>query len=252
MKHYHYFLAFFFPLLLVGASCTQPTETSNRSDANINTDTVLNVNAEPVDENTNSTYETVQDTNVSNDETITNTAAIDTSEWLTYTNEEYGFSFRYPREWGEVAVNKEIGCLGKEALISEEDSCDHITLYLSQFGKSTILLATQSLLFTQNPLGRGGYWGDKSALITNKEYVSNYCVDKVEQSCEVFTTNQGITVASSLEELGFDQGTAKMYFIKSLDPIYFGIVLTAERMKTVGLKNVEEDLEKLVDSFYFL
>lgn len=28
-----------------------------------------------------------------------NSSEIDTSDWLTYTNEEYGFSFRYPGEW---------------------------------------------------------------------------------------------------------------------------------------------------------
>ncbi|OGH58653.1 MAG: hypothetical protein A2725_03060 [Candidatus Magasanikbacteria bacterium RIFCSPHIGHO2_01_FULL_33_34] len=27
------------------------------------------------------------------------TEEIDTSDWLTYTNEEYGFSFRYPKGW---------------------------------------------------------------------------------------------------------------------------------------------------------
>ncbi|GEM_PF-6229725 len=28
--------------------------------------------------------------------------SIDTSDWQTYRNEELGFEFRYPREWGEV------------------------------------------------------------------------------------------------------------------------------------------------------
>ena len=34
--------------------------------------------------------------------TPTTTEAVDTSDWLTYTNEEYGFGFRYPREWGYI------------------------------------------------------------------------------------------------------------------------------------------------------
>jgi len=32
---------------------------------------------------------------------------IDTSNWQTYTNKEYGFSFRYPREWRLVEENCE-------------------------------------------------------------------------------------------------------------------------------------------------
>ena len=31
--------------------------------------------------------------------TNTNNTSIDTADWQTYTNEEYGFGFRYPREW---------------------------------------------------------------------------------------------------------------------------------------------------------
>ncbi len=30
----------------------------------------------------------------------------DTSDWLTYTNEEYGFSFKYPEEWGNAEEEK--------------------------------------------------------------------------------------------------------------------------------------------------
>lgn len=30
---------------------------------------------------------------------------VDTSDWQTYRNEELGFEFRYPKEWGEVIVS---------------------------------------------------------------------------------------------------------------------------------------------------
>ncbi|MBI2415180.1 MAG: hypothetical protein HYV33_00775 [Candidatus Kerfeldbacteria bacterium] len=32
-------------------------------------------------------------------EDVETTNEVDTSDWLTYTNEEYGFRFKYPREW---------------------------------------------------------------------------------------------------------------------------------------------------------
>ena len=35
--------------------------------------------------------------------------SIDTSSWKTYRNEEYGFEFKYPREWSEPEPFKEVG-----------------------------------------------------------------------------------------------------------------------------------------------
>lgn len=61
------------------------------------------------------TYERVKDengtaaatnANVSNDNTNSNTTETDESDWLTYTNDDYGFSFQYPSNWGAVQVNK--------------------------------------------------------------------------------------------------------------------------------------------------
>ncbi|MBI2415525.1 MAG: hypothetical protein HYV33_02565 [Candidatus Kerfeldbacteria bacterium] len=72
-------------LLLVGAGCTQPTTNQNNTNtSNVNAVVVVNTNTVVANENTNTT-----NTN----------SEVDTSDWLTYTNEEYGFEFRYPREW---------------------------------------------------------------------------------------------------------------------------------------------------------
>ncbi|MFA6474794.1 MAG: hypothetical protein WCV88_01170 [Patescibacteria group bacterium] len=77
-------------LLLVGSSCTttQKTNTNTIND-NVNTEAVTNTND-----------------NVSNDNTnVEQVSGIDTSDWQTYTNDEYGFSFKYPKEWGSVQVS---------------------------------------------------------------------------------------------------------------------------------------------------
>lgn len=72
--------------LLVLAGCTQTTTNTNTvSNANENTNTEVVVN-------TNDNSNTVDE----GGEVETN---IDTSDWLTYTNEEHGFSFKYPKEW---------------------------------------------------------------------------------------------------------------------------------------------------------
>lgn len=87
--------------LLAGAGCTQPVTTSLDTD-NAN-ETVINTT--PV--NTNEAV--VENTSVVQDNENTNTAisntndgdgeTTDTSDWLTYTNDEYGFAVSYPRDW---------------------------------------------------------------------------------------------------------------------------------------------------------
>jgi hypothetical protein len=64
-------------MLLVG--CT----TSSTSNMNVQADTNTAVTNTTVTANTNSDQG----------------SEVDTSDWLTYTSEEYGFSFKYPKEW---------------------------------------------------------------------------------------------------------------------------------------------------------
>jgi len=95
-------------LLVAGAGCTQTT-TTNLNSGQVNTDNsntlvsdntntastndaaVENTNSEPVNENTNTDQ----------------VSEVDTSDWLTYTNEEYGFSCRYPSNWNIDVINED-------------------------------------------------------------------------------------------------------------------------------------------------
>lgn len=86
-------------ILVAGAGCTQPATTSldtdNSNETVVNT-TVTNTN-EAVVENINAVLD---NTNTATSNTNESDGEItDTSDWLSYTNEEYGFSFRYPKDW---------------------------------------------------------------------------------------------------------------------------------------------------------
>jgi hypothetical protein len=98
-------------LLVVGAGCTQATTTTTVP-ANTNSTAVVvaNTNTEQGDDTVNTdtvvddvdTNETVEVDNTNTDTESDET--VDTSDWLSYTNEEFGFSFRYPNVW-EVGGN---------------------------------------------------------------------------------------------------------------------------------------------------
>ncbi|OGY78358.1 MAG: hypothetical protein A3B74_01200 [Candidatus Kerfeldbacteria bacterium RIFCSPHIGHO2_02_FULL_42_14] len=87
--------------LLVITGCTQ-----NQTVFNANDSTTAN---SPVNENVN--------TPVNNTNTIE--SDVDTSDWLTYTNEEYGFSFRYPGNWMTSANDNNIGCISDVSIVCD-------------------------------------------------------------------------------------------------------------------------------------
>lgn len=75
--------------LMVG--CTTQTTTNDNTNQVVNTN-VTNENTNVVVANANENTNSEQGSEV------------DISDWLTYTNDEYEFSFKYPKEWGSVEM----------------------------------------------------------------------------------------------------------------------------------------------------
>lgn len=60
----------------------------------------------------------ITDTATSNSTTEDNSSdsSDQTADWLTYTNEEYGFSFKYPTEYGEFNITKSASEIGYQII----------------------------------------------------------------------------------------------------------------------------------------
>ncbi|HLD21812.1 MAG TPA: PsbP-related protein, partial [Patescibacteria group bacterium] len=78
----------FLPMILVGASCTTSTEQTNANKEQ----TAASVTPASSVENSATPAATPENEN-------TNSSSVDTSDWLTYENAEYGFSLKYPKNW---------------------------------------------------------------------------------------------------------------------------------------------------------
>ena len=79
------------------AGCSIQTATSSDTAIEVST----NTNETVVNDNTNTTSSSGGNAEQVSEVDLSSGALAqeDTSDWLTYTNEEYGFSFRYPEDW---------------------------------------------------------------------------------------------------------------------------------------------------------
>lgn len=157
-------------------------------------------------------------------------------EVTNYHNITLDMTFDYPAEW--------------EAVYQELDGTDHLAL--SVFENSTIFLAADS---GGESVARGAYWGDSAGLITNQDYIDSLCDTKTDaQSCEIKTNSNGIRYAKVVEEVTkFGEPTIETnYYLYHPKSDYKGIIVSTERLRAKNIENLEQKLDKLVDSINFL
>lgn len=109
------FIPVFVASLFVLAGCTaEPTTNTN---VTVNTNTVTNTNTDVVASSNDNTNEVVINENTNTEQVN----EVDTSDWLTYTNEEYGFSFRYPSDWKVEENLQKCWILTSQQTITEQE-----------------------------------------------------------------------------------------------------------------------------------
>jgi hypothetical protein len=125
-----------------------------------------------------------------------------TANWKMYVNDEIGISFKYPPSFGSVNKDEEL-CLIDRNFIREYQNqvCVGIKLQrVTASGKQSFLVA-QSKLFLEHGPGRGAFWGDLSAALSEdpdmnvKSYCTNYNPLLIECSMKI-NSNSALYVKS--------------------------------------------------------
>jgi len=160
-----------------------------------------------------------------------------------YSNETIGLSFNYPKDLGSI-IFSEGHETGQEEVAKVTLGFNALTEY------STFLHTVRDV-----PIGdRGGYWGDQATFIKDLEYINNFCEEK--ESCTIFTTANGITVAkltdTTAESEGYSDPGVDEYHIFHPDSEYFGIVISTHALLKAGIENEKQIISDLVESLKFL
>lgn len=103
---------------------------------------------------------------------------------------------------------------------------------------------------------RGGYWGDNTEMIRNPNFLRDFCKGmegddffQLSLDCELYYTEKiQLPVFKRLIKEPFTENEKiTVYYIKSNNPIYKGIVMSPDRL-FIGT----EEFEKIIDSVEFL
>lgn len=190
-------------LLMSGAflaGCTTTPTAVTTTDA-INTPTIDNTNVV----NDDATTEGVTD--VDDNTNIDQISEVDTSDWLTYENEEYGFSFKYPGDW-KVKVNNQ--------------NCWILT--------SAKTIADREQFYIDNPKANNGtdaVPGNEMSLCVKDEHVDVELIQWAEENTYRYVDEEyrGESTFNSLPAyliVDLDFGKSSNYFLK-VDSTVYGV-----------------------------
>lgn len=157
----------------------------------------------------------------------------------TYTSEELGLSFQYPSKWDEITEGTDHG---------------HFIL---KAGDDTFFTADN---YPYEGPDRGFGWTDLSAYIEDQDFINNFCDSPIfpnnVQECEILENSNGIKYVKTLEELHTEGGLLGIahnyYFFNPNSEDFSGIVISSIWLDDNGLFNLEEALDKLVESINFI
>lgn len=178
---------------------------------------------------------------------------IDKSDQLkNFTDDVFGFSFKYPTEWGEVSVEVYNGVCAKEVLTP----CQRRKYYFTGPDSSNnvrFMVAMNNTFSLHAGDGGDGYWGMNAGNITN-DYMDK-CVS--DESCKEITSNSGVKITSTYG-LIYDYGeeenpTKKPDYIYQIhkDDINVGIIMSSRGLvNQPNYENLFQDT--VVKTFEFL
>ncbi len=208
-------------VLLAGCSSTPATNTNAAVNTNVaNTNVVVN-------ENTN--------TEVSSD--------VDTSDWLTYMNDEYGFSFKYPSEWGgTVITTRGPGDYQTGSVIQIAFDNDS-----SRNGNQlTAVIKVETLDYKFNGPSDGNTISFASLDLTQSEADVNNAL-KNDTTADIITTK--VTTANNIQGVRLDENVVSLggeneLYIEYLLPKFN----SNQNIRIYGEKEIDQILEVMVNT----
>ena len=164
-----------------------------------------------------------------------------TANWKMYVSEEIGISFKYPPSFGSINKDEEL-CLIDRNFIREYQNqvCVGIKLEsVTASGKQSFLVA-QSKLFLEHGPGRGGYWGDLSAALSeNPEInVKSYCINynPLRIGCSMRINSNSVLYVKSLETV-----QTRDYPNPNIKAIYYVILNKNKDFPVIIIRATEND-----------
>ncbi|MEK7226160.1 MAG: hypothetical protein AAB221_10790, partial [Bacteroidota bacterium] len=114
----------------------------------------------------------VKQTPTNNTAVASTTATIDMSDWQTYTNEEYGFWFRYPKEWGYFKYTSPSPITYRCQLI--EDPISYISLGENENRQQLVVRITDFIKSPSEPIDLNYLGGDNPRILLSKKEIGRY------------------------------------------------------------------------------